>query len=70
MWFDVGVKRYTTNEGSERSEVELWFDVGVKRYTTREQELGIPNQLWFDVGVKRYTTLPILSTTGGSCGLM
>ena len=34
LWFDVGVKRYTTPLGSSRKRHKLWFDVGVKRYTT------------------------------------
>ena len=35
LWFDVGIKRYTTSIGSVRSEPSLWFDVGIKRYTTK-----------------------------------
>ena len=35
LWFDVGIKRYTTQEGVERENPLLWFDVGIKRYTTR-----------------------------------
>ena len=35
LWFDVGVKRYTTPTTQQVEEVELWFDVGVKRYTTQ-----------------------------------
>ena len=34
LWFDVGVKRYTTLLSSIRTGYKLWFDVGVKRYTT------------------------------------
>ena len=34
LWFDVGIKRYTTLDGSEYDDVQLWFDVGIKRYTT------------------------------------
>ena len=34
LWFDVGVKRYTTNEALIFFAIGLWFDVGVKRYTT------------------------------------
>ena len=34
LWFDVGIKRYTTPSSEEPSGRELWFDVGVKRYTT------------------------------------
>ena len=34
LWFDVGIKRYTT-EFSLKSDIKgLWFDVGIKRYTT------------------------------------
>ena len=35
LWFDVGIKRYTTIPTDINAEVELWFDVGIKRYTTR-----------------------------------
>ena len=34
LWFDVGIKRYTTMEISSTSNSWLWFDVGIKRYTT------------------------------------
>ena len=34
LWFDVGIKRYTTNSGIGKSVASLWFDVGIKRYTT------------------------------------
>ena len=34
LWFDVGVKRYTTHLSFAAILVGLWFDVGVKRYTT------------------------------------
>ena len=34
LWFDVGIKRYTTIIGTLTEEVQLWFDVGIKRYTT------------------------------------
>ena len=34
LWFDVGVKRYTTYDLVDNEEQALWFDVGVKRYTT------------------------------------
>ena len=34
LWFDVGIKRYTTLPTAVTSPVELWFDVGIKRYTT------------------------------------
>ena len=34
LWFDVGIKRYTTSEISIGVVEELWFDVGIKRYTT------------------------------------
>ena len=35
LWFDVGVKRYTTCRSAYHVSVMLWFDVGVKRYTTQ-----------------------------------
>ena len=35
LWFDVGIKRYTTDEERILNYVELWFDVGIKRYTTK-----------------------------------
>ena len=34
LWFDVGIKRYTTDKGENEQMQELWFDVGIKRYTT------------------------------------
>ena len=34
LWFDVGVKRYTTVIVCIWGPSGLWFDVGVKRYTT------------------------------------
>ena len=34
LWFDVGIKRYTTFMLSITSKSLLWFDVGIKRYTT------------------------------------
>ena len=35
LWFDVGIKRYTTRTEKERPQRLLWFDVGIKRYTTQ-----------------------------------
>ena len=35
LWFDVGVKRYTTTPWQSLCWQMLWFDVGVKRYTTQ-----------------------------------
>ena len=34
MWFDVGIKRYTTSPFLSSLLRQLWFDVGIKRYTT------------------------------------
>ena len=34
LWFDVGIKRYTTNVIKDYFAEGLWFDVGIKRYTT------------------------------------
>ena len=34
LWFDVGIKRYTTQNAGTWLRSELWFDVGIKRYTT------------------------------------
>ena len=34
LWFDVGIKRYTTDYATKTIRPELWFDVGIKRYTT------------------------------------
>ena len=34
LWFDVGIKRYTTSASTIEATEELWFDVGIKRYTT------------------------------------
>ena len=38
LWFDVGIKRYTTLKFLERTKPLLWFDVGIKRYTTPRLE--------------------------------
>ena len=35
LWFDVGIKRYTTERQAAASGEWLWFDVGIKRYTTK-----------------------------------
>ena len=35
LWFDVGIKRYTTFDATREISPPLWFDVGIKRYTTR-----------------------------------
>ena len=56
LWFDVGIKRYTTRTSSEPFFLVLWFDVGIKRYTTERRLLYLIEMLWFDVGIKRYTT--------------
>ena len=34
LWFDVGIKRYTTRQRLVITTDKLWFDVGIKRYTT------------------------------------
>lgn len=34
LWFDVGIKRYTTHTLLGGLGKELWFDVGIKRHTT------------------------------------
>ena len=34
LWFDVGIKRYTTPSLLSIAIAALWFDVGIKRYTT------------------------------------
>ena len=35
LWFDVGIKRYTTSSEELLDIQKLWFDVGIKRYTTK-----------------------------------
>ena len=35
LWFDVGIKRYTTRADRATATDQLWFDVGIKRYTTQ-----------------------------------
>ena len=70
MWFDVGVKRYTTDDWFDRIGTELWFDVGVKRYTTSGMIFPKSDKLWFDVGVKRYTTIFHKEAIDLGCGLM
>ena len=56
LWFDVGIKRYTTHGSFLSQQSELWFDVGIKRYTTHLILIETIPPLWFDVGIKRYTT--------------
>ena len=34
LWFDVGIKKYTTQLCAPSCVDELWFDVGIKKYTT------------------------------------
>ena len=36
LWFDVGIKRYTTPLLLNMTAMSLWFDVGIKRYTTHK----------------------------------
>ena len=70
LWFDVGIKRYTTAVRHRWMISKLWFDVGIKRYTTfLPKDYGL-SQLWFDVGIKRYTTLRNKLLNKQSCGLM
>ena len=40
LWFDVGIKRYTTDRKITKEELELWFDVGIKRYTTQAKKMA------------------------------
>ena len=70
LWFDVGIKRYTTPRSLGQKAVSLWFDVGIKRYTTQRQTKTEDPRLWFDVGIKRYTTLNKEFEDAESCGLM
>ena len=70
LWFDVGIKRYTTNPPPDATLPQLWFDVGIKRYTTK-LALGLNVvSLWFDVGIKRYTTERQAERDRTRCGLM
>ena len=39
LWFDVGIKRYTTRMFCKISTKVLWFDVGIKRYTTSKKRV-------------------------------
>ena len=34
LWFDVGLRWYTTPKGGGRNTNQLWFDVGLRWYTT------------------------------------
>ena len=70
LWFDVGIKRYTTLKFLDYVRPELWFDVGIKRYTTPMLRLNMLAKLWFDVGIKRYTTERFIYIIHISCGLM
>ena len=70
LWFDVGIKRYTTTRRIAKSSRKLWFDVGIKRYTTTVDAAVKDLLLWFDVGIKRYTTNGYSIAACYSCGLM
>ena len=70
LWFDVGIKRYTTTIYNAYKFWGLWFDVGIKRYTTKSQLTHHLTQLWFDVGIKRYTTIKSRRPSEVGCGLM
>ena len=70
LWFDVGIKRYTTAPLDKPKTAQLWFDVGIKRYTTFISALTGQTELWFDVGIKRYTTNKEPAGLQESCGLM
>ena len=70
LWFDVGIKRYTTVACTAKDRERLWFDVGIKRYTTKVVGSIPEPELWFDVGIKRYTTNKQLREMRQGCGLM
>ena len=70
LWFDVGIKRYTTLIAKRIIRGVLWFDVGIKRYTTAVSNLMSELVLWFDVGIKRYTTDGSIFFNVSGCGLM
>ena len=70
LWFDVGIKRYTTLSEIKKALGWLWFDVGIKRYTTRPLDYTDNHKLWFDVGIKRYTTYIFVASSVTGCGLM
>ena len=70
LWFDVGIKRYTTASDYITKLRQLWFDVGIKRYTTKFHKEQQDEQLWFDVGIKRYTTNMKQVFALSRCGLM
>ena len=70
LWFDVGIKRYTTKDVYHHTLPELWFDVGIKRYTTPNGGIIEVDKLWFDVGIKRYTTVQSPYDQSAGCGLM
>ena len=70
LWFDVGIKRYTTLDLQTAQANRLWFDVGIKRYTTIQRQTRRKHQLWFDVGIKRYTTSRGNYIAINRCGLM
>ncbi len=70
LWFDVGIKRYTTICKSSLHGQWLWFDVGIKRYTTSNKNYNYQIKLWFDVGIKRYTTCQNVTRKQTCCGLM
>ena len=70
LWFDVGIKRYTTATDEPPPPTGLWFDVGIKRYTTSSATCLVLLRLWFDVGIKRYTTDGSIFFNVSGCGLM
>ena len=40
LWFDVGIKRYTTFSATSPTTNGLWFDVGFKRYSSPDKVRG------------------------------
>ena len=40
LWFDVGIKRYTTRQRKQERSGRLWFDVGFKRYNSPDKVRG------------------------------
>ena len=70
LWFDVGIKRYTTFVRCHKVSAQLWFDVGIKRYTTNQDRI----ERWRSCGlmqeskdIQRDLRLEASET---SCGLM
>ena len=70
LWFDVGIKRYTTISELTHFVSQLWFDVGIKRYTTCLLRHAIPTCCGLMQESKDIQRRANCQAQKRSCGLM